>query len=301
MAFFDEPRASRGARTWRRLGHWLRREPTALIALWLLLIATSAVALAASAAAVEALERARDATSRTEISLFLQPDAPRIEAETLLTEVRSRTDVRSARLESKEDALAALAAAALVTPAVAVNPLPDAVVVALRWDAPGGAPSARFDAVARSLGAIAGVASVEYDRRWTTQLDRWSALAERLDRLVQPLAAAAAALTAFLAALLWGRSCRTASALASAENEGSDWVAAGIVGAVGGITSVAAAMAGIQAIVTTIHGSAGGLQPMALAAGPNLYQWTWAVAASIVAGSTIGSTVGALRQDRSCQ
>lgn len=129
-------------------------------------------------------------TFEPQLSVFLKPEAKRVELE-----ARLGADARIAALRfvSRDEALAELRVAAGLADVVAAlerNPLPDTFVVRA---AEGGAPA--LEALARSLQALPGVASVQVDSAWA---ERLAALA-RIGRLA--LAALAALLATGLVAV----------------------------------------------------------------------------------------------------
>ena len=102
----------------------------------------------------------------SQISLFMQQDAKRAEAEALGKLLRADRRLSKVRFVAREDALKELSAIQGVPDVVAAlghNPLPDAFVVSAR--------SPDIDRLAGDLAKLPGVAHVQADAAWARRLD----------------------------------------------------------------------------------------------------------------------------------
>src|SRR5256886_11060962 len=104
-------------------------------------------------------------TLEPQISLFLQPEAKRAEAEALGKRLRADPRVATLRFVPREDALRELQAVEGFPELIAAlgrNPLPDAFVL--------GTSAAAVDALAADLAKLPGVAHVQADAVWARRL-----------------------------------------------------------------------------------------------------------------------------------
>ena len=103
-----------------------------------------------------------------QLSVFLQVEAKRPEADALAAKLKSEARVREFRFIPREQALKELQSAEGLSEVVAAlgrNPLPDAFVVRPRATDPGA-----LEALARELRALPAVANVQVDSAWARRL-----------------------------------------------------------------------------------------------------------------------------------
>jgi cell division transport system permease protein len=111
-------------------------------------------------------------TLEPQISLFLQPEAKRAEAEALGKRLRADPRVATLRFVPREDALRELQAVEGFPELIAAlgrNPLPDAFVLSTN--------AAAVDALAADLAKLPGVAHVQADAVWARRLAALAAIA----------------------------------------------------------------------------------------------------------------------------
>jgi cell division transport system permease protein len=148
---------------------WLRHHRQAVSAackrLSLLNALVIAIALALPAAGYALLESLRPASARLalepRISLFLEPQAPRADAEALGRRLRADPRISAVRFVPREEALKEMSAVqglSEVIMALGRNPLPDAFVVSSKVD------------IAAELARLPGVAHVQADAVWARRL-----------------------------------------------------------------------------------------------------------------------------------
>lgn len=130
------------------------------------------IALALPAGGYALLGSVRDLVQHAaldgQLSVYLKPEAPRSDAESLGARIRSDARVREARFVPREQALKELQATeglAEVVAALNRNPLPDAYVVRLRSSEP-----AVLEALAQDLRSQQSVAHVQADSAWLRRL-----------------------------------------------------------------------------------------------------------------------------------
>ena len=186
-------------------------------------------------------------TDALQLSVFLQPQATRADAEALRTRIEAVPAVVGARLRTREDAMIALVSGGLPALSTKANPLPDVWIVSL-GHATGSDGDLSFAArVARTrvaLEALPNVESVRVDARWVDLLDRSS---RWLDR---GMSLAVWTIAASLLAALLGIALLTGRALKSQGQDIGDGVQAlATVGMVSGLASLILA-GGIAALVT---------------------------------------------------
>lgn len=112
-----------------------------------------------------------------QMSVFLQPQVARGDAEALRGRIEAIPTVAGARLRTREDAATTLAGSGLSALTARANPLPDVWVVSLRGVSSGAEPlrlSARVANTRVALEALPGVESVRVDGRWVDLLERSS-------------------------------------------------------------------------------------------------------------------------------
>src|SRR2546427_9884529 len=127
------------------------------------------IALSLPAGSYTLLESLRAIAARLtlepQISLFLQPEAKRAEAEALGKRLRADPRVATLRFVPREDALRELQAVEGFPELIAAlgrNPLPDAFVLSTN--------AAAVDALATDLAKLPGVAHVQADAGWARRL-----------------------------------------------------------------------------------------------------------------------------------
>jgi len=143
------------------------------------------IALALPAGGYALLENVRPAGARLalepRISLFLDPQVRRADAEALGKRLREDRRVASVRFVPREEALKEMSAVqglSEVVGALGRNPLPDAIVLTSRED------------IAAELARLPGVAHVQADAVWARRLAAATALAELALSLLAVLLAA---------------------------------------------------------------------------------------------------------------
>ena len=152
---------------------WLRQHRQALRAalgrLGLLNALVIGVALSLPAGCYALLENLRGVAGRfaldTQISIFLQPEAKRAEAEALGKALRADRRIAKLHFVPREAALKELASVQGLPEVIAAlgrNPLPDAFVVT--------APAEVLEALSHDLSKIPGVAHVQADAAWARRL-----------------------------------------------------------------------------------------------------------------------------------
>lgn len=156
---------------------WLRQHRQALSSslkkLSLLNALVIGIALALPAGGYALLESLRPLGARLtlepRISLFLEPKAPRADAEALAARLRADRRIGTVRFIPREEALKEMNAVQGLSEVIAAlrqNPLPDAFVVTSRED------------IAAELGRLPGVAHVQADAVWARRLAAAAALAQ---------------------------------------------------------------------------------------------------------------------------
>lgn len=164
---------------------WLRHHRQALASackrLSILNALVIGIALALPAGGYALLESLRPAGARLarepRISLFLEPQAPRADAEALGRRLRADPRISAVRFVPREEALKEMSAVQGLSEVIAAlgrNPLPDAFVVTSKAD------------IAGELARLPGVAQVQADAVWARRL----AAAARLAQLALALLAA---------------------------------------------------------------------------------------------------------------
>ena len=164
---------------------WLRQHRQALSSAFrrisLLNVLVIGIALALPAGGYALLESLRPAGARLalepRISLFLEPRAPRADAEALGRRLRADPRISAVRFVPREEALKEMSAVQGLSEVIAAlgrNPLPDAFVVTSHAD------------IAGELARLPGVAHVQADAVWARRL----AAAARLVQLALTLLAA---------------------------------------------------------------------------------------------------------------
>jgi cell division transport system permease protein len=155
------------------LGH-VRKAPGS----FLFNVLVVAVALALPFAGVTLLDNVRPMSEQLsvdpEISLFMQADAPREQAQALAPQLRQILAGSRAKLSfvTREQALENLKAKSGLTDVIETlgdNPLPDSYVMKLEGFS-SGAEAARVDGIAEQLRALPGVESVQVDSAWVKRL-----------------------------------------------------------------------------------------------------------------------------------
>jgi cell division transport system permease protein len=148
---------------------WLRHHRQALFSafrrLSVLNTLVIGIALALPAGGYALLESLRPAAARLalepRISLFLEPGAPRADAEALGRQLRADPRITAVRFVPREEALKEMSAVQGLSEVIAAlgrNPLPDAFVVVSNAD------------IADELGRLPGVARVQADAVWARRL-----------------------------------------------------------------------------------------------------------------------------------
>lgn len=156
---------------------WLRQHAQAFGQGWRKLSLLNAlvigVALSLPAAGYALLESLRPAGARLalepRVSLFLEPQAQRADAEALGTRLRADRRIDSVRFVPREQALKEMSEVQGLSEVIAAlgrNPLPDAFVVTSRQD------------IAGELSKLPGVAHVQADAVWARRLAAAGAVAE---------------------------------------------------------------------------------------------------------------------------
>lgn len=127
------------------------------------------IALALPAGGYALLESLRALATKlpleTEVSVFLEPEAKRVEAQALAETLRRDSRIAGVRLVPREDALKELSSVQgmpEVLAALGHNPLPDALIVRSR--------QAELEGLARDLGKLPRVAHVQADAAWARRL-----------------------------------------------------------------------------------------------------------------------------------
>src|SRR2546425_771390 len=150
----------------RAFGQALRRFTKAAAPASALVIGTALSLPAGGYALLESLRAiAARVTLEPQISLFLQPEASRAEAEALGRRLRADARVARLRFVPREDALRELQAVQGFPELIAAlgrNPLPDAFVLSTN--------QAAVDVLAADLAKLPGVAHVQADAVWARRL-----------------------------------------------------------------------------------------------------------------------------------
>jgi len=201
-------------------------------------IALASLSIALASALLLAGQGARYQLARTigalQLSVFLQPQVSRADAEGLRGRIEGTPAVVGARLRPREDAMAALVDSGFSSLPTKGNPLPDVWLVTL---GPTGADAptlaARIVNTRLALAALPGVDSVRVDSRWVDLLDRASSWLER-GMTVASWIVSALALTSLL-----GLFFLTGRALAAGGKLGDDRMQAlATIGMVSGLASL---------------------------------------------------------------
>jgi cell division transport system permease protein len=138
-----------------------------------------AVALALPFAGVTLLDNVRPMSEQLsvdpEISLFMKPDAPREQAQSLAPQLKQILSGSHARVSfvPREQALENLksrSGLADVIETLGENPLPDSYVMKLEGFTSRPADAARVDGIAEQMKALPGVDSVQVDSAWVKRL-----------------------------------------------------------------------------------------------------------------------------------
>lgn len=150
----------------------------AVVATAVALMLSIAMLLVGQGARVE-LARGID---RTRLSIVVDPQLARGDAEALIARAQALPFVREAVLHAREDAFKALVETRLPALKEAANPLPDVVTIALRVPGPDriDQPLTSYALSARdALAQLPGATSVELDTRWLGFIDRWGDMTRR--------------------------------------------------------------------------------------------------------------------------
>ena len=158
---------------------WLRQHLQAFLSagrrLGLLNALVIGVALSLPAGGYALLENLRSVAARfsfePQITIFLQPEARRVDAEALGRRLQSDARISKLRFVPREEALKELASVQGLPDLIAAlgrNPLPDAFVVTSK--------EAAIEKLAADLGALPGVAQVQADAAWARRLGALAAL-----------------------------------------------------------------------------------------------------------------------------
>ena len=158
-------------RTWLR--HHVQAVGSAFGRLSVLNALVIGIALALPAGGYALLESLRPAGARLalepRISLFLEPQAQRAEAEALGKRLRADRRIAAVRFVPREEALKEMSAVQGISEVIAAlgrNPLPDAFVITSQHD------------LAEELAKLPGVAHVQADAVWARRLAAAAAVAE---------------------------------------------------------------------------------------------------------------------------
>lgn len=248
------------------------------------------VLLAAQGAQVK-LARTIDAF---QMSVFLQPQVARSDAESLRGRIEAIPAVAGARLRTREDAVATLVGDGLSALTTRVNPLPDVWIVSLRGASPGvelSRLSARVADTRAALEALPGVESVRVDGRWVDLLERSSSWLDRATGVATWTVS-----IALLAALL-GLSFLTGRALPSdARGEEGRTQAFATVGMLSGLLSLAVGGA-LLASVTLVWPEGGSIAGSILdSVGRNGHVFLVASGLAIICTIAVGQAWGAMRR-----
>lgn len=133
---------------------------------------------------------AQSVSGRPEISVFMNVEASRAEADAVGKILRADPGVAALRWVPREEALSQIVSGAGlgdIAGALGQNPLPDAFVISPRDETP-----AAFARLQQKVGALSGVAHVQLDTAWV----------QRLDALLRLVRSAVLALAALLGAAL---------------------------------------------------------------------------------------------------
>jgi cell division transport system permease protein len=133
---------------------------------------------------------AQSVSGRPEISVFMNVEASRVEADAVGKILRADPGVAALRWVPREEALTQIVSGAGlgdIASTLGQNPLPDAFVISPRDETP-----AAFERLQQKVSALTGVAHVQLDTAWV----------QRLDALLRLVRSAVLALAALLGAAL---------------------------------------------------------------------------------------------------
>ena len=258
----------------------------------------AALAIAVACALLLVGQGARYQVARTidglQLSVFMQPQASRADAEGMRPRLEAIPTVVGARLRTREDALTALVGAGLPALVGKANPLPDVWLVSLASPVAGSPESplaARIADARAALASLPGVESVRVDGRWVDLLDRSSAwVAHGMTVAIWTIS------TALLASLL-GFFFLTGRALSAGGRLGYDRMQAlATIGMVTGLLSLALA-GGVLALVTTLTPSLSTVwKPILDSIGRNGHIFVVAIGLGVILISALGHALGGSRR-----
>jgi cell division transport system permease protein len=273
--------------------HALRRafaiaRATPLLSLLVVVALSAALALPLLAAAVAegALAAVARIDAKPTVSVFLGAGSGAKERESVARALRALPGVASARLITRDAALAELAAVEGMGDLLGGldgNPLPDTFVVTLADADPGTAASATG-----RIRSIAGVASVQSDVAWVTRLEAIARAIRWTGVLLGALMGAALVAATFAAARLQALTHRRAIAVATLLGATRRWVARpyvlhgliqGLAAGLGAAAIVVAALAGLERLLRPTFPA---IADLAQVPGP------WWAAAAVGAGGALG-------------
>ena len=147
-------------------------------------------------------------TASTRLTVLLDPQLTRVEAERLRTPIEALPQVATAIFRTREDALSRIAEAGLPAVQPRPNPLPDAWTVLL---APASTRDVevqltRVERLKSALAGLPGVASVQFDARWIAWIDRWAPVSRSVILWVRGIAFGVTGLACLATSFLVGRS-----------------------------------------------------------------------------------------------
>ena len=257
MTAFDAPTRPRkaGDSPWRGAFAIVADQPGVLAAAIVAVGIVVCVAVLAVVAAQEVRLRTSRAINEVQASVFLHPQTPRADAESLKGRLAALPFVGAATLRTKEEALAGLDAASPQTRG-RPNPLPDVWVVTLRFADREGTPiGEQFAAAREALARLPEVASVDLDMPWIAALERWRGVVVKgYSYGIVALFAVVALLEACMF-LLTGRAL-VRERMPPGETQATGRGALFVTGAIAGVAALFATLAGL-AIVTIASTVAG--------------------------------------------
>ena len=257
-----------------------------------ILLAALMIAIAASLLFVGqgAQYRLASAIDALQLSVFLQPQASRADAEGMRARIEAVPFVVGARLRTREDAMTSLVGAGLPALATKANPLPDVWIVSLgRPNGSNDAPalSARVADTRVALEALPNVEAVRVDARWVDLLDRSSLWVGR------GMTVAVWTISTTLLAALLGLSLLTGRAMKSNNREQSGGVQA--LATVGMMTGLASLLltGGLLALVTvSLPGSDAVWKPILDSIGRMGHVFVVAMGLAVIVVCAIGHALG---------
>ncbi len=265
-------------------------------------IVLAALAIVVACGLMLASEGARYHLARAvdtiELSVFLQPQVSRADAEGLRARLDATPTVTGAKLRTRDDAMAALVAAGLPTLSTKPNPLPDVWVVTLAQAGPAATIRSLATRVAdarTTLSGLPGVESVRVDGRWVELLDRWTPPVVRGANLATWLVTGTLAIALFCVFFVAGRAYRPDLSFQAAPAAGAKQALA-TVGMTSGLLSLALAGAALALGGVAFPDFATVWKPIVDSVGRNGHVFVVSVGVAAILVAAAATTLGGSRR-----